>query len=102
MKRYLYAVLFFPLIHNVALCCSCMMTVLLLWHRLISINSRCIYSDMQMFSKRDGAAAGHPLCLVCLFGFFGKIDHFCNFVLNLSAYLSFLKTVDLYQLCKFS
>lgn len=57
---------------------------------------------MQMFSKRDGAAAGRPLCLffVCLF--FGKIDHFCNFVLNLSAYLSFLKPVDLYQLCKFS
>lgn len=70
MKRYLYAVIF-PLIHNVALCCKCMMTVLLLWHRLISINSRCIYSDMQMFSKRDGAAAGRPLCLffVCLFVF---------------------------------
>lgn len=43
-----------------------------------------------------------PFFLFVCLGFFGKIDHFCNFVLNLSAYLSFLKTVDLYQLCKFS
>lgn len=78
----------FPLIHNVALCCNCMMTVLPLWHSLILKGSRCIYSVMQMFSKRNASATVHPLCL------FGKIDHFCKYILNLLT-CSFSKTVDL-------
>lgn len=52
-----------PLIHVVALCCNCMMTVLPLLHSLILISSRCIYSVMQMYSERDAVAALHPLCL---------------------------------------
>lgn len=80
MERYLYAV-FFPLIHIVALCCDCMITVLPLWHCLIWINSRCIYSfiySMQMFLKTDAVATVHPQCLS------GKIDHFYNYILNLT------------------
>lgn len=62
---------FFPLIHNVALCCNCMMTVPFLWHRLI------ITADVFI-----------QICKCSLLGMQQLLDVLCAFLGRLTAFVT--------------